>query len=387
MIRAGLVAVMAMVGAADMSPRHAGPDRDYLVLVASEATDQITLVRFGPAGARIERVMTVGANPVEPDGPHGLAVSPDGRYMYVSTAHGFPFGYLWKLEIETGRILGRVELDLFPASMQVSPDGHYVYVANFNLHGEMVPSSMSIVAAAEMLEVARPVTCVMPHGSRFNASGTKHYSTCMMDEALVEIDPTTFDVARHFLLTKGVEHGMAGKPRTANGEERTADGVNHGGHGMADPAAGAVKCSPTWATPAADGTSVFVACNAANDIVEVDVGGWTMKRRIPAANGVYNLATTHAGNRLIGTNKRDQSVSVFELPSGRELKRIPTLRKVVHGVAVSDDDRYAFISVEGIGSEPGTLEVIDLATLARVASVDVGQMAGGIDFWRSQPVR
>ncbi len=64
---------MAMVGAADMSPRHAGPDRDYLVLVASEATDQITLVRFGPAGARIERVMTVGANPVEPDGPHGLA--------------------------------------------------------------------------------------------------------------------------------------------------------------------------------------------------------------------------------------------------------------------------------------------------------------------------
>ncbi len=351
-------------------------------MIASEATDEIAVVRFGPGGARVERVITVGVNPVEPDGPHGLAISPDGRHVFVSTAHGFPFGYLWKLDAATGRVLGRVELDLFPASMQVSPDGHYVYVANFNLHGEMVPSSMSIVATEEMLEVARPTTCTMPHGSRFNHAGTRHYSTCMMDEALVEIDPAAFGVSRRFILTKGREG--VGDALVA---PLTANGGHHDGHGMNDPVAGNAKCSPTWATPSADGRSVFVACNAASDIVEVDVDDWTMKRRIPAGNGVYNLAVNHAGNRLIATNKRDQSVSVFDLPSGRELKRIPTLRRVVHGVAVSDDDRYAFISVEGIGSEPGTLEVIDLATLERVASVDVGQMAGGIDFWRSEVVR
>jgi hypothetical protein len=70
---------------------------------------------------------------------------------------------------------------------------------------------------------------------------------------------------------------------------------------------------------------------------------------------------------------------------GRELGRIPTLRRVVHGVAISADDRYAFISVEGYGSEPGTLEMIDLMALQRVASVDVGQMAGGIDIVRAAP--
>jgi hypothetical protein len=52
---------------------------------------------------------------------------------------------------------------------------------------------------------------------------------------------------------------------------------------------------------------------------------------------------------------------------------------VVHGVAISGDDRYAFISVEGVGSEPGTVEMIDLRSLTRVASADVGQQAGGID--------
>ena len=78
---------------------------------------------------------------------------------------------------------------------------------------------------------------------------------------------------------------------------------------------------------------------------------------------------------------------VFDAVSGKELARIPTTRKVVHGIAVSDDDRYAFISVEGVGSEPGTVDVIDLTTLRKVASVDVGQQAGGIDFVRSEPPR
>ena len=32
--------------------------------------------------------------------------------------------------------------------------------------------------------------------------------------------------------------------------------------------------------------------------------------------------------------------------------RLPTKRKVLHGVVVSPDDAYAFVTVEGIGAEP-----------------------------------
>jgi DNA-binding beta-propeller fold protein YncE len=369
-------------GAGDPSAREDRPSQaaglqDYVVLIASEVTDEIATVRFRGDSGWVERTDLTGFNPGEPDGPHGLGVSPRGDAYYVSIAHGAPFGYLFKHDLATGRVLANVELGLFPASLQVSPDGHYVYVANFNLHGDMVPSAISIVSTAEMLEVARVETCAMPHGSRFNAAGTRHYSTCMMDEALVEIDATNFTVARHFMLTKGVERGMVGAPQEARGERREVD---HSGHGAVAPAAGNVKCSPTWAAPSPDGRSVYVACNASSDIVEVDVATWTMKRRIPAGNGVYNLALTGDGSKLIATNKRDQSVSVFDVASGRELGRVQTLRRVVHGIAISADDRYAFISVEGYGSEPGTLEMIDLAAVKRVASVDVGQMAGGIDI-------
>ena len=126
-----------------------------------------------------------------------------------------------------------------------------------------------------------------------------------------------------------------------------------------------------------------MACNQTSEIVAVDVKTWKMVRRFPAGPGVYNLAMTKKGF-LVATNKRGQSVSVFDPSTGKELARIPTLRKVVHGVVITPDDRYAFISVEGVGAEPGTVEVIDLETLKTIATVDVGEQAAGIDVWKME---
>src|SRR6185503_5656956 len=156
----------------------------------------------------------------------------------------------------------------------------------------------------------------------------------------------------------------------------------HGaGHGAEPPKPGDDSCSPTWAEPSVDGSSIYVACNASSEIVEIDTASWQLVRRIRARAGVYNLEVTHDGERLIATNKRDQSVSIYDLKSRIELARLPTKRKVLHGVVVSPDDRYAFVTVEGVGSEPGTVEIIDLTTLKIVATVDVAQGAAGIDFY------
>ena len=364
-----------------------GPTKDYLVLVGSEAVDRVALVRFGPKGASVQRELYVGWSPTEVAGPHGLAVSPDKQHFFVSTAHGAPFGRLQKYNALTNASEGAVMLGNFPATMQVSPDGYYVYVVNFNLHGDMVTSDVSVVSAAEMVEIARINTCTMPHGSRFTADGSHHYSACMMDDMLVEIDTRTLAVSRHFLLTTGKEMGMTGPPTIRGGDKAAPAMHDMGGHGMQPPAPGDVSCSPTWAQPSADGARVWVACNKSSEIVEIDAKSWKVARRIPAGPGVYNLGLTHDGKTLIGTNKRDQSISVIDVATGKERARIPTTRKVVHGVAVSDDDRYAFISVEGVGSQPGTVDIIDLAALQKVASVDVGQQAGGIDFWKSEPTR
>jgi hypothetical protein len=48
------------------------------------------------------------------------------------------------------------------------------------------------------------------------------------------------------------------------------------------------------------------------------------------------------------------------------------------------EQRSEIRAVEGIGSEPGTVEVIDLQSLKTAATVDVPQQAVGIDFWKVQ---
>ena len=43
-----------------------------------------------------------------------------------------------------------------------------------------------------------------------------------------------------------------------------------------------------------------------------------------------------------------------------------------------------FVSVEGIGGEPGTMDVIDIKKAIKVASADLGKQAGGIIFWKME---
>ena len=394
-----LVFFATLSGILSPSLAQATPDKDYLVYVLSEAADKISLVRFGPGGARVDHEVATGDMPIDIDGPHGIAISRDKEFYYVSLAHGRPFGSVWKYSTKDDRVIGHTRLGLFPATMDLSPDGSLLYVVNFNLHGDMVPSSVSVVATEPMLEVARIQTCTMPHGSRLNAQGTKHYSACMMDDLLVEIDTQTLKVSRHFLLTKGRGMGMTGPPAAqgsakddmksakSNGPPASSKPMDMGGHGMEPPKPGDVSCSPTWAQPSTDGSSIFVACNKSDEIVEVDAVKWRVKRRIPARPGVYNLAITKDGSRLLATNKRDQSVSVIDVKTGRQVANVPTRRSVLHGVVVSPDDRYAFVSVEGVGSEPGTVEIMDLATLKIVASVDVPEEAAGIEFLRTEPTK
>lgn len=349
---------------------------EYWVKLVCESSDRIATVSFGPNGAKLVKTTETRILQSDISGPHGIAISPDRKNYYVSIGHGRPFGTALKYTAADDEIIGQVGLGLFPATADVTPDGNFLFVVNFNLHGDMVPSSVSVVDTAQMLEVARIPTCIMPHGSRVTHDGKKQYSACMMDDLLVEIDAERMKVTRTFRVTAGKEQGFAGMaPRADAG----ATPAGHQGMNMSD-----MTCQPTWAQPSVDGKLVFVACNKSSEIVEVDAGSWSLVKRIPAGNGVYNLGVSPDGKLLIATNKRDASASIFDIASGKELARIPTKRKVVHGVAVSPDSRYAFVTVEGVGEEPGTVEIIDLDARKNVASVDTPPQAAGIDFWKME---
>ena len=323
----------------------------YLLYVASESADEVSLLRFVPdLGIEVEKVIPVGFWPVEMEAPHGVSVSPDGAYWYLTLGHGFPFGTLLKYRTGVDTLVERIELGLFPATVGITPGGDLAFVVNSNFHGEHLPSTVSVVETDLMIEIDRLETCTMPHGSRLTADGSRHYSACMIDDELVEIDAIAIEVARRLDVSP-------------------ADGS---------------RCSPTWAAPSADGKYVYVMCNKSSEIVEVDVARWEVSRRWGAPKAPYNAQVTPDGRRLLVTQKGSAQVSVWDIESGRRLALLASSRTITHGVAVASDGLYAFVSIEGVGGEPGTVDVIDLTTLETVASVDVGKQAGGIAFWRME---
>lgn len=352
------------------------PAANYWVYVGAESADLVHRIRFGPGGATVEKTFAVGQSAHELEGPHGLQISRDGKYLHMTTGHGSPDGKYWRYEAGPDTLVGPgIFLGYFPASLDLTPDGLYAFIVNFNLHGEMVPSSVSVVYTPTHTEVARVETCTMPHGSRVDPQGLRQYSACMMDDQLVEIDTRTFEVARRFSLAKGKEGPVS--------QHLAGEHAAHGASAAGTPARHPTPtCSPTWAQPSADGTNVYVACNKADEIVEVDVGRWEITRRFATGRGPYNLAVTPDGRLLIATLKQGGGVQLFDLATGASVLNTKSSTTVTHGIAVSPDSRYAFISNEAVGAAPGKVDIYDLKTLTRVADVAVGQQAGGIAFWK-----
>ncbi|MEN2280651.1 YncE family protein [Algoriphagus sp. SE2] len=355
--------------------------QDYYVYVTAESEDEVALIKFDGKNATVEETIPVGIWPAEIEGPHGINVSPDGKYWYLSLAHGNPYGTLYKYSTESNEVVDTVRLGLFPASLQVSKTTGLLYCVNFDLHGDMVPSTVSVVDPEEMIEIERIETGVMPHGSRISSDGLFHYSVGMMSGELFEISTTKLKVTRKLNLD-----GIAEEMPAMGGMDHSKMDHSKMGHTMMTESAPMYhsETKPTWAIPHPTNGKVYVAGNGSDEILEVDLEKWEITNRFKTGKAPYNCDVTPDGKYLVATYKGSGETGIWDLKKGKELPRIKNTRNVTHGVTISSDSKFAFISVEGIGGEPGTMDVIDIKNAKKVASVDMGKQAGGIIFWKME---
>lgn len=364
--------------------------QNYYVYVTAESEDEVSIIKFDGKKAETIKNIPVGVWPQEIEGPHGITVDPSGEYWYLSLAHGNPYGRLYKYKTGTDEVVGSVELGLFPASMQISPVTGLLYVVNFNLHGDMVPSTVSVVDVESMTELDQITTGAMPHGSRLSADGLKHYSVAMMSGELFEIDAFNLRVARTLDLdeaSKGlVDHStMDHSKMDMKKEEKAAEPMDHSkmDHDKMD--MGGMKHSafkPTWVSPHPSKNLLYVAGNGAAEILEINTDTWKATRKFITDKGPYNIDLTPDGKLMVVSYKTAAKTGIWNLETGKEVARLDNSQKVTHGVAISSDSRYAFVSVEGKNDDPGMVDIIDLKTLKVVDTAYLGKQAGGIAFWK-----
>ncbi len=97
---------------------------------------------------------------------------------------------------------------------------------------------------------------------------------------------------------------------------------------------------------------------------------------LPAAE---SAAARPAAGCLLVANKGDQTLSLVDPATGRQLAAVPEDGKTGHEVAVSPDGRRAFVPIYGdsgvgrAGTDGQVIRVIDLAKRAVVGSIDFGR--------------
>ena len=320
--------------------------RSYYVYVCAESEDQVSVIKYSSRGLEIVKTVEVGSFPTETEGPHGIQISPDGRHWYVSLAHGFPYGSVHKYKTGSDEWVDEVTVGMYPATLDVAGSTQLLYVVNFNLHGPLEPTDISVIETGTMTEVGRVSSGVRPHGGRLSRDETFFYSVNMMDSELVETDALGFEVLRRLFLGEHVQ--------------------------------------PSWVTRPTRNGKVFVTGNNASKILEVDLKSWNISRVFHAPGGPYNAAVTPDGMTLVVTYKEENAVGFWDIPSGRERGRVFTTGTIPHGVALSPDGQYAFVTNEGVGDDPGVVEAYTIHDAQRVGSVNVGKQAGGIAFWKSE---
>lgn len=413
----------ALHAESDLTP----PSREYYAYVCAESEDEVSLVRFGPSGIEVTKTITVGSFPAETEGPHGIGISPGGQHWYVSISHGNPFGSIHKYETGTDEWLGDVRVGMFPATLDVAATTGLLFVVNSDFYGDHVPSTISVVETSTMTEIAQFVSGTMPHGARFSGDGRKLYSVNMMDDELVEVDALRFEVSRRLKLAPTVlwahgesrreDHGEdhAEGHGESHGEDRDdqaeASAPNPGRASATGPDADATTVAalfehhvaklveivpdlhrhgaheppsvePSWVTPPTSDGLLYITALSGNAIYEVDTNAWKVSRRLetPAA-GPYNAAVAPDERLLVVTYKKGDAIGFWDLEKGREVAQAATTRRIPHGVVITSDGRFSLVTVEGIGGEPGAVEVYDNAAFQRVARIDIGKQAGGIALW------
>ena len=363
-----------------LSP-HLTFSQSYYLYVASESEDTVSLLKFDKNQIEeIERI-SVGTFPTEIEGPHGITVDPNGKYWYLSLAHGNPFGKLIKYSTKTNKVVDETTLGLFPASMQISTITGFLYCVNFNLHGTMAPSNVSVVDPETMTEIT---TGSMPHGSRISPDGLYQYSVAMMSGELFEIDALglkvnrVLDLENKMMKNKKMSHKMMDMDKKMDNMKMNKDkmkSMQNNKHSM-------VK--PTWVIPHPNLKLAYIAGNGSNEIIEVDLENWEVSDRFKTGKGPYNLEISPNGELLIGTIKSEGKTAIWGLKDKKLLSLLKNTTSISHGIAISSDSKYAFISSEGIGGEPGIVDVISLETFKLISSVEVGKQAGGIAFWKKE---
>ncbi|WP_338873459.1 hypothetical protein [Myxococcus stipitatus] len=346
------------------------------VIITNSMDDTVSLLELDgatkPGWKELARV-PVGLNPVELEGPHHTAVSPDGNYYYVGISNYVPGGgsgphgahgtgaddgYCLKVDARTNRMVGSVRVDPNPGDVIVSKDGNTLYQTHFDTlkitevarrggTEEEMHARMAVIDAKTMTRKSMVTVCPAPHAVRLSPDERTAYVACWSDEvAIVDFTtPTekpkrikvsasagTAVTPRHqpYALTMSPTTGDLWVSSMASKEIQFLDAKTRD---MNPARTIRLPGAPMFGDHSADGKTLYMPVQGVEALFVIDVG-------TGAIRGEMDLADAGCLN--------------------------------VHQAHLTPDGSHALVVCEGDRVNPGTLHAVNLAQGTVVNTVRVG---------------
>jgi len=367
------------------------------IVVTNSMDDTVSLLDLDaldtPAWGELARV-PVGLNPVELEGPHHAAFSPNGDFYYVGLSYSVPGagsgphgahgtgtadGYCLKLDATTNQLVASTRVDRNPGDLVLSRDGRTLYQTHFDLlrvqevakrggTREEMNATLAIIDTDTMKVRKKVSVCPAPHAVRLSPDETRAYVACISDEvAVVRLDDPAYPVT----LVPLPQAGSPVSPR----HSPYALTSSHTDGGL-------------WVSTLNGPTVYALDPNTLRIVPERSVvpeGGDPLRQGIPMFGDV-----SEDGRTLYMPFQRVDAVAIIDVtgekPFVKEtIELAPEGCLNVHQVTLLPQGRRALAVCEGDHVGPGTLHVLDLETREVVRTVKVGIYPDSVGILRRRP--
>ena len=300
------------------------------------------------------------------------------------------------LHAASGTIAATVPVGEGPHEVAVSPDGRTAAVSNYGVAGrEGKTLTLIDVVSASAVKTIDLGPYRRPHGIRFTPDGGRLVVTSETSRALLVVDPWKGKVLAAIPTGEKVSHMVE---LSRDGKRAFVANIGSGSVTAVDlVTAERVKTVETGTgaegiAVSPDGREVWVTNRAADTVSVLSSSTLEVTATLPSATFPIRVAFTPDGRRALVSNARSGDVAVFDAASRKELVRIPMR------YAASDPKGRLFSGFDGSPAPIGILvapggdvawvananadviAVIDLAKNEVVGVLRAGREPDGLGF-------
>jgi YVTN family beta-propeller protein len=292
-------------------PQDAAP-KAYVAL-----HDESALAVLDTTANRVMRFIPV------PLGPHGLAMTPDGRKVYVGSDQ---LSTVSVLDTATDGLLARIEVGLYPYGLSVSPDGRRLLVSVWGAN-EVVIIDTTTDRITGRVSVPRPDRSAISPDGRIAYVG----STSPDEPALVVVD-----------LTRSVKVGtipLSHVPR-------------------------ALAFSSDW-------KRLYFTIDDMDALQVLDPGRNKIVAAVPAGAAPHGLIFTASPYGPLVVSRSRNELEILD-PLRNIISGTVAVGRLPHGIATGADERTVYVTDEGSGD----VSVVDLVDRKVTATITIDTIGG-----------